>query len=170
MPFQFNPYLALMVFIAISVLYGGVMAGMGGWRILAERYPMPVAPPMDEECFRFASMRTAWGLFGTAAYQGCVEIGVGSRGISLALWAPFRLFHPPMFIPWEDVEKCRISEWFRGTQLMQITVRDGVELSVTGRAAPVLFRYASERSLTGDASQRRRASDSPDRRTALRWR
>lgn len=140
-----------MVFIAISVLYGGAMAGMGGWRTLAERYPMPVAPPLEEERFRFASMRTAWGLFGTAAYQGCVEIGVSVGGYSLALWAPFRLFHAPIFIPWEAVEKCRSIEWYRGTQLAQNKVRDGVELSVTGRAGAALIRYAAERGLSEDA-------------------
>ena len=154
MPFSINLYLALMVFLAVSVLYGTVIAGLGGWRALADQYPMPATPPLEQERYRFGSMRAAWGLFGTAAYQGCVEIGVGERGFSLALWVPFRMFHPTVFIPWEEVKTCRMIEWFRETQLTQITVRNGVELSVTGRAAPALFRYAAEHGLTEDASLR----------------
>ena len=107
MPFHISPYVAVPVFAAVSVVVGGVMAGVGGWRALAERYPAPVAPPIDEKRYRFTSMRTGWGMFGMATYQGCVTVGVSSRGLSLALWVPFRLFHAPLFIPWEALERCR---------------------------------------------------------------
>lgn len=153
MPFHISPYAALLVFVAVSVLVVGVMAGAGGWRALAARYPVPAAPPLDEERYRFTSIRTGWGLFGTAYYGSCVTVGVGSRGLSLALWAPFALFHPPMFLPWEALESCRSVEWPRGGPLTQITVRDGGELTVTGRAGAAIFRYATERGLAEGAAQ-----------------
>lgn len=153
MSFHLFPYIVLLLIVAGSVVFVGVMAGTGGWRSLAERYPAPVGPPLDEERYRFTSVRTGWGLFGTALYQGCVTVGVGSRGFSLALWAPFALFHPPMFIPWEALERCRSVEWPRGGPLTQITVRDGGELTVTGRAGAAIFRYATERGLAEGAAQ-----------------
>jgi len=165
MPFHISPYAALLVFVAVSVLVGGVMAGAGGWRALAERYPAPVTPPLDEERYRFTSIRTGWGLFGTALYQGCVTVGVSSRGLSLVRWTPFRLFHPPRFIPREALESCRSIEWHRGGQWTQITVRDGGDLTVTGQAAAAIFRYAADRGLPqGTAQQPAQATDRPDGR------
>jgi hypothetical protein len=40
MPFNIAPHaaVAMLVFIALSVLVGAAMAGAGGWRALAERY------------------------------------------------------------------------------------------------------------------------------------
>jgi hypothetical protein len=69
MPFQISPYAALAVLVAITVVFGRIMAAVGGWRALADRYPIPVTPSLDEERDRFSSVRTGWGLLGTAAYQ-----------------------------------------------------------------------------------------------------
>jgi hypothetical protein len=137
-PFPISPSAALLVFVAVSVVVGGVMAGLGGWRALAEQYPAPEAPPLGEERYRFASIRTGWGLFGMATYQGCVTVGISSQGLSLALWAPFGLFHSPLFIRWEALERCRSIEWHIRGQLTQITVRDGGNLTVTGQAAAAI--------------------------------
>lgn len=146
MPFYISPHaaVAMLVFVAISIFVGAALAGAGGWRALAERYPVPVAASSEEQRYRFTSIRTAGGLLGTATYNSCVTVGVGYRGFSLTLWAPFRLFHPPLFIPWEAVENCRSIEHYWG-KWTQVTVRDGGSLTVTGRAAAAISRHAVER-------------------------
>jgi hypothetical protein len=60
MPFHIGPHAAvvMLVFIAVSVLVGAAMAGAGGWRALAERYPAPVTTPSEEVRYRFSSIRT----------------------------------------------------------------------------------------------------------------
>ena len=66
--------------------------------------------------------------------------------MSLALWAPFRLFHPPLFIPWQAVESCRRIEHY-ASPWTQVTVRDGGTLTFTGRAAEAISRHADQRGL-----------------------
>lgn len=107
MPFHISLHaaVAMLVFVAVSIFVGAATAGAGGWRALAKRYPELSATSLEEERYRFTSVRTGGGLLGTATYNGCVTVGVSTQGISLALRAPFRLFHPPLFIPWEA---CRV--------------------------------------------------------------
>jgi hypothetical protein len=148
MPFNLSPVaaVAMLAFVAFSIVVGGAMAGSGGWRSLAERYPARVPGPGDEERYRFSSLRTSGGLLGTARYDGCVTVGIGADGMSLALWAPFRLFHPPLFIPWEAVEACRIIPWLRG-DLVQLTVGGGGTLTFADGTAKAIARRAEERGL-----------------------
>lgn len=153
MPFHIGLHavVAMLVFMIVSVLVGAALAGAGGWRALAERYPTPGGTPLEEERYRFSSIRTGGGLLGMATYNSCVTVGVSPRGFSLALWAPFRLFHPPLFIPWEAVESCRSIEWYRGKGA-QVAVRDGGSLTVTGQAAAAITRHAAQRGLAEGAA------------------
>lgn len=111
---------------------------------MAKRYPALAVPPLDEERYRFASMRSGWGLFWSSYFGNCVTVGVSSRGLSLAVWAPFSLFHPPLFIPWEALEKCRRIEHYRQGPWTLVTLREGGNFTVTGRAAEAVFRYAAD--------------------------
>jgi hypothetical protein len=78
MPFHISVYsaAALVAFAVVSVLIGSALAGAGGWRALAVRYPAPSTPPADEERYRFSSLRTASGVIGMATYGSCVTVGV----------------------------------------------------------------------------------------------
>lgn len=136
--------IAMLVFVAVSVLVGSALAGAGGWRAMADRYPGDRASAPPDESYRFASARTAGGLLGTAAYNSCVTVGLGAGGISLELWAPFRLFHPPIFIPWEAIERLRVVPLARGSAT-QIRVRDGGSLTLSGRVAAAIADGAARR-------------------------
>jgi hypothetical protein len=153
MPFHITlpAAVAMLAFVAVSVLVGAAMAGAGGWRALAERYPAVPAIALEEERYRFTSIRTGGGLLGTATYDSCVTVGVSTGGISLALWAPFRLFHPPLFVPWEAVESCRVLE-LPGGNLTQVTVHHGGSLTVSGQAAVAIRRHAVQRGLAEGAA------------------
>lgn len=141
---------AMLVFIAVSVVVGGAMAGSGGWRTLAKRYPARPGDAPEEERYRFSSMRTSGGLIGTASYGSCVSIGVGARGIAVELWAPFSLFHPPFHLPWEAVESFRVVEWPVGA-LTHLEIRDGGTLTIGGRAGAAIAREAEIRGLGASA-------------------
>jgi hypothetical protein len=78
-------------------------------------------------------------------------VGVSTGGLSLALWAPFRLFHPPLFIPWEAVEGCRSIEGYLG-KWTRVTVRGGGSLTFTGQAAKAICRHAGQRGLAEGAA------------------
>lgn len=125
---------ALLLFVIVSVLVGSTLAGAGGWRALASRFPGTSTPSPQSARFRFASMRTAGGPVGSASYQSCVTIGVGEQGISLALWAPLGLFHPPILLPWDAVEQCQTVEAY-GNRITKLAVRGGETLTLYGRPA-----------------------------------
>jgi hypothetical protein len=153
MPFHLSlrTAVALVVFMVVSILVGAAMAGAGGWRALAERYPPPRATSLPEERYRFTSVRTAGGLLGTATYKNCVTVGVSTGGISLALWGPFSLFHPPVFVPWIAVESCRTIEVY-GAHATQLTVEHGESLTVYGQAAAAIARSSAQRGFAGGAA------------------
>lgn len=130
---------AMVAFAAVSIVIGAAMAGAGGWRALAACYPAPQTAPVAEERYRFTSLRTGGGFLGTATYRSCVTVGVSGRGISLALWGPFSLFHPPLFIPWEAVESCRATAVY-GSHTTQLTVQHGESLTLHGKAAAAIAR------------------------------
>lgn len=161
MSFQIFPYVVLLAIVAGSVVVGGVI---GGWRAMAERYPALAVPPLDEERYRFTSMRSGWGLFWSSYFGNCVTVGVSSRGLSLVVWAPFSLFHPPLFIPWEALEKCRRIEHYRQGPWTLVTLREGGDFTITGQAAEAVFRYAAERGLAEGVAQPAHAADKPDGR------
>ena len=137
---------ALVAFAVVSVLIGSALAGAGGWRALAVRYPAPSTPPADEERYRFSSLRTAGGVIGMATYGSCVTVGVSERGISLALWAPFRLFHPSLLVPWDAVAECRALAVY-GQRWTHVSVRDAGSVTVYGRAAEAIARAAERRGI-----------------------
>lgn len=147
MPSDTRVLLGMLIFIVISILVGSAMAASGGWRALAVWYPGRATPPPDEERYRFVSMRTSGGLVGTASYSSCVMVGVGSQGISMSMWAPFRLYHPPLFIPWDAVERCRLVEMLGG-ELVQFAVKRAGTVTVRGAAGTAILRHAAQRGIT----------------------
>jgi hypothetical protein len=124
-------------FVVVSAVIGSVLAGAGGWRALAARYPLSRSDAHDEEQHRFASLKTAGGAIGTATYRSVVTIGLGPRGISLSLWAPFAMNHPPIFLPWEAVEHYRMLEVY-GNRWTTLRIRGGESITVYGRPAAAI--------------------------------
>jgi hypothetical protein len=43
----------------------------------------------------------------SANYRSCVTLGANARGLYLAVRPLFRIGHPPLFIPWSDVQVSR---------------------------------------------------------------
>ena len=52
------------------------------------------------------------GRLGWVNYNSCLTIHSGPEGIRLAVWAPFRLGHPPLFIPWSAMHKATTKRLF----------------------------------------------------------
>jgi hypothetical protein len=40
-------------------------------------------------------------------YKGCLTVGADSEGLYLATFPFFPLFHPPLFIPWNEVSRVK---------------------------------------------------------------
>ncbi|HVA71703.1 MAG TPA: hypothetical protein VNF02_01225 [Candidatus Limnocylindrales bacterium] len=95
---------ALALFAMLALFWIGVslvISRAGGWHALAGRFRF-------EEKFsgvhwRWQSAQMRW----IAAYHNCVTIGASPEGLYVAPFFPFRLAHPPLFIPWSEVSYSR---------------------------------------------------------------
>jgi hypothetical protein len=100
--------LPALLFIAVSLL----ISVIGGWRSLASAYLLSDPFPAGRWWFQSARMR--FGL----AYNGCLIVGADQRGLYISIFFLFRIGHPPLFIPWQDVSiSFGRSKWFGGVTL-----------------------------------------------------
>jgi hypothetical protein len=82
------------------------MSRTSGWSDLARVHPEPkgmARTPVWSFWRSSVGMRAAW-LPLSSSYGGCVSIQVAATGLHLRMWPIFRFGHPPVFVPWADVE------------------------------------------------------------------
>lgn len=84
---------------AFAAMWIGIsfsLATRGGWKELAVHYPAPASLVIP----RFYT----GGRVGDVAYSGCLGVGADHRGLALNVMLPFRLWHAPLWIPWDVIE------------------------------------------------------------------
>ena len=89
--------LAIAVFVGLWFLACRAISSLSGWKALATRYPLRGAP----------RGRRFWmqsGRVGKAYYKNCLVVRSATDGLYLAMLFIFRPGHPPIFIPWEEIE------------------------------------------------------------------
>lgn len=84
-------------FTALWCLILWLIALTGGWRKLAGRYRQ--LGDFQAQVLRYQSARLNW-----SNYSNILRIGLSDRGLNLSPMVLFRPFHPPLFIPWEEIE------------------------------------------------------------------
>lgn len=107
---QLFPLLFVILWLSISTL----LAVLGGWISLAKHFR--AEQPVRGERFRFVS-----GSMGSrvlpVSFGNCLSVVVGDAGFGLSMFFLFRLFSPPLLIPWgavKSVESKRVL-WSRYT-------------------------------------------------------
>jgi hypothetical protein len=120
-----TPYLFAAIFVAAWVGISYLVAYAGGWAKLAELYP-DQSNSFDGATFRFRSgtMRSA------ARYDNVLTIGANSRGLYLGVIFLFRAGHPPLFIPWNEIEVARDEGLVFSYVIFQFRRAGGVRLRV----------------------------------------
>lgn len=90
-------FLAAGGFAGVWFLACKAISSLSGWRRLAAQYPARGEP----------KGRRFWmqsGRVGKAFYKNCLIIDSASDGLYLRMLFVFRPGHPPIFIPWEEIE------------------------------------------------------------------
>lgn len=95
------PFFFAGMFIGVSYL----LSAMGGWSTLANDY-------RTDAPFAGALLRMRSGQLGMVNYGACLNLGSSAEGLYLSTMFLFRLGHPPLFIPWSDVEHHDTKRWF----------------------------------------------------------
>lgn len=105
-PLYFVPF-----FVARWIAVGFAVAQMSGWGELSRCYRS--GNPFEGRRWSFRSGRMRL----TMRYSNCLTVGASTQGLYLAVSFLFRVGHPPLFIPWQDVSvKSGKTLWWKWTE------------------------------------------------------
>jgi len=135
----FLAFLALFALLWSAVL--GLIAGLGGWRALAESYPAPDTPGYDDgaERFSWSSVAFGGGPVSLGNYRSAVTITIGPRGLGLVPNLFFRFRHPPILVPWRAVKVYEEGRTL-GLSWVRLEFGNGQRMRVHGRAVPGIIQ------------------------------
>lgn len=113
MGLQQLPEEAILALVILAFSFGWcsvllVLSRIAGWRRLAERYPCSAPIAGRSWWFQSAGIRC----YLEANYGNCLTVTVNDGGLGLAILFPFRIGHPPLFIPWSEVEVSEVKRLF----------------------------------------------------------
>ena len=74
-----------------------LISHVGGWAKLAQAYP-DADPTLSAQGKNYYCRS---GAIGPVGYGSCLQIRVCKAGLRLSMLFPFRIGHPPLFIPWD---------------------------------------------------------------------
>jgi hypothetical protein len=141
----------LLIVIHLFVFLGVMLLAQywSGWGVLSEVYTSArVFKPMRRWTFISARMGVREGdsLLGVEkplfSLRNCLNIAVSETGLRLSVFPLFRLFHPPLFIPWNHVSAQNrsgiLSNWiefhFSGAPSVVLRIEESVGYDVAGYA------------------------------------
>jgi|SRR5260370_15507792 len=122
-----DPRYFLVFFVLFWTAISLIIAQIGGWGELSRCYRS--GNPFDGRRWNFRSGRMRWN----TGYNGCLTIGANAHGLFLAMLFLFRIGHPPLFVPWQDisVKKGKIL-WWKWTEF-RFRQAPGVPLRIYGK-------------------------------------
>lgn len=116
---------ALVVVLALRGVVGQWLhARASGWARLSRRYPAGGARGARRFDRAVIRVQAHW-------YHLTPTVEVGGAGIRVAMRPVYRPFHPPVFIPWDDIAADPLGD--DGT--LQLQAGESGRLTLTGRAA-----------------------------------
>lgn len=122
-------------FAGIWILVTWIASRASGWHRVARRFGGvgPFASAGEE--VRFASAQIGW-----SNYSAALNLRASASGLFLATVAVFRPFHPPLFVPWNEIE---VHPTPRPGAAPWLTFRSvpGVRIRFAGRALALLGRH-----------------------------
>ena len=124
-------------FVALWLAIFAVIAWWGGWGKLAEAYPS--LGDVSGERFRMRSAQFRAG----CNYNNCITLVASPAGLRLSMPAPFRFRHPPIFLPWSELQARE--ERVLWTAVVELTARrcPEIPIKVRRRLATQLLAHAA---------------------------
>jgi hypothetical protein len=120
-----------------------VVSHMCGWKALARHY-------LAEEPFHGTRLRFRSARIGGGNYNSCLRVGGNSDGLWMSGMGPFRICHPPLFIPWVDITPRLTHHWLFG-RWMDLAIAKTPNVRVRFPVA-VAEELAAEANLSWEAS------------------
>jgi hypothetical protein len=120
-----RPELFLPSFAVLWCAISGLLSIVGGWAQLASAYRSDTAFSGAKWRFQSAGFRYV------VSYNSVLTIGYGSDGIHFAVFPLFRVLHPPLLIPWNEIVKKR--GLFGLTAILRSEQCPSVPISISSR-------------------------------------
>jgi len=129
-------------FVGFWAVISYVISLFSGWYQLARQFRTDSRPPRD--------VRSAGPFFGTVymmrwtRYSGVVRIANAHDGIYLSVMLLYRIGHPPLFIPWEEIEVTRTERWWRRFVVLTLGKEQQVPMRISEKMAETLGIASSQ--------------------------
>lgn len=93
-----NPFYFGIFFVVVWIVVSATFSKLTGWSRLAEKYRTNKKPEFE----LYRAVQVSWGSPFLAG--NIYTLGSSYKGLYLGVLFPFRIAHPPLLIPWRDVE------------------------------------------------------------------
>jgi hypothetical protein len=95
---QLSVLLEVVSAIATCAVISIVIGRLSGWATLSRKFHDAATFHSYQWHFESVQLRQTLG-----NYHGCVKCGADQTGLYLAVSWPFRISHPPLFVPWAEI-------------------------------------------------------------------
>lgn len=146
-----SPYLIPLILLLFPICFAAMwtfvcfLVSLGGWRALAARYKTDA--PFAGNILRMRSAVFGW----MTNYNGVLQPGANAQGLYLSVLFFFRVAHPPLFIPWEDIGVRQRKRLFSSGIVFTFAKAPSVTLRVSRRLGEDLLRDAGRMELLAPA-------------------
>jgi hypothetical protein len=111
-------------FVFLWLVVSVVLSYTGGWAALARKF-------RSQATFNGSKWRGESGYMrGIAHYNHCLVIGANPEGLYLSVFFLFRVSHPPLLIPWNEVTFSKSRVFFVAMVCLQLGREHPVPLSI----------------------------------------
>lgn len=119
-PIPFPLFALLFPLFLVAIVFA---LSFGGWQQFAVQYRVAAVPVEANRHF------LGWAKIGWTTYQNVIRAGACSDGLVLTVFFLFRLFHPPLLIPWALIQTVEVSKGFWSTTYrLTIPTRDAEQV------------------------------------------
>ncbi len=101
-----HPVYFVIFFIAMWLFVSFIFSRLTGWNKLSGKYRAQSIPKIK----LMRAVQVSWDSLMLAG--NIYTLGGSDNGLHLGVLFPFRFCHPPLFIPWQDIEAKRVKRLF----------------------------------------------------------
>ena len=140
-----NPgYFAVLFLIFFGLMWFGVLSLLSllsGWRTLAATYAHD--GNFEGRTRHLQSMSMGYFDFFPVNHGGSAILGVNEKGVYFSVLFPFRPFHAPFFVPFEDLESKTLNRMIFKVVRLQVKNAPGVSIKISKRQANWFAKHSA---------------------------
>ncbi len=125
----------IVFFCALWIFITFLISRTGSWHQLSKTYTTSYIPPKEK------IIKRQLGKIGIARYKFSLTIAFTDQGLYLSVNKAFRLFHPPLLIPWNKIKNPRKSADIPYRYV--VVDVNGIKVSLAEKHYDLIMKYLS---------------------------